>query len=422
MGRILFIARKILGGYGLLYNWWATQLHAVVEYGYLYNWYAATDSRNIAPVGFHVPSIAEQTTLTNYLGGQTVAGGKLKETGLTYWNSTNATNEVGFNFRGSGLRTHSGTFTGFKVLAYLSSITVFSATEYDSRMADTGLTFYDNVPNKKVGTSLRFIADSGTPTTVTGNDGKVYSCVTIGTQTWTAENSMETLYRDGSAIPEVTDNTAWSNLTTGARCSYNNTESNAGTIKSIAPDGWHVPTDAEFDAFIAYLTTNQGGKLKETGLTYWNTPNTGATNEVGFNGRGSGQRGGNGIFGSIKLNGQYRTSDSYTFTNAGGYQLSYNLTSFDNFKSPYQKPKTQGMSLRLIKDDPTGWVAGDTVTDAEGNVYQTVMIGTQVWIASNWKCTKWSDGTPIDYVEANAAWAALTTAAWCYPNGDINNK
>jgi uncharacterized protein (TIGR02145 family) len=67
-------------------------------YGALYNWYAVADSRNIAPVGWHVATDAEWNTLTTYLGGLTVAGGNLKETGTSHWKPTNdgATNSSGF--------------------------------------------------------------------------------------------------------------------------------------------------------------------------------------------------------------------------------------------------------------------------------------------------------------------------------------
>lgn len=75
-------------------------------YGRLYTWYAVTDMRNICPTGWHVPSDAEWTTLRNYLGGASVAGGKLKETGTSHWNSTSSrvTNESGFTAFGAGNR------------------------------------------------------------------------------------------------------------------------------------------------------------------------------------------------------------------------------------------------------------------------------------------------------------------------------
>lgn len=81
-------------------------------YGKLYNWYAVTDPRNVCPSGWHVPTYAEWTELTDYLGGELVAGGKLKSTGLTFWDAPNndATNEIGFSGLPGGLRYVDGSF------------------------------------------------------------------------------------------------------------------------------------------------------------------------------------------------------------------------------------------------------------------------------------------------------------------------
>ena len=78
----------------------------VATYGRLYSWYAVTDSRNIAPEGWHVSSNAEWQTLVDYLGGDGVAGGKMKETGTKHWQSPNtgATNESGFSALPGGYR------------------------------------------------------------------------------------------------------------------------------------------------------------------------------------------------------------------------------------------------------------------------------------------------------------------------------
>jgi uncharacterized protein (TIGR02145 family) len=83
------------------------------EYGRLYNWYAVDDARGLCPSGWHVPSDAEYTTLTDFLGGTSVAGGKMKESGTAHWNSPNtgATNSSGFTGLGSGIRSSSGGFT-----------------------------------------------------------------------------------------------------------------------------------------------------------------------------------------------------------------------------------------------------------------------------------------------------------------------
>jgi uncharacterized protein (TIGR02145 family) len=79
-------------------------------YGKMYNWYAVTDSRGFGPTGWHVPSDGEFTTLGTYLGGDLVAGGKMKETGNAHWNSPNtgATNESGFTGLGGGYRWSGG--------------------------------------------------------------------------------------------------------------------------------------------------------------------------------------------------------------------------------------------------------------------------------------------------------------------------
>jgi uncharacterized protein (TIGR02145 family) len=74
-------------------------------YGNLYNWYAASDSRGICPTGWHIPSDSEWTTLTDYLGGEGVAGGKMKATGNAYEEGNiGASNSSGFTGYGGGWR------------------------------------------------------------------------------------------------------------------------------------------------------------------------------------------------------------------------------------------------------------------------------------------------------------------------------
>jgi len=100
-----------------------------VTYGFLYNWYAVDDSRDIVPEGWHVPTDEEWQTLVDYLGGSGVAGGKLKETGTTHWNSPNggATNESGFSALPGGYRHHNGRYTNMGYNARF-----WSSTEHDN--------------------------------------------------------------------------------------------------------------------------------------------------------------------------------------------------------------------------------------------------------------------------------------------------
>jgi len=94
--------------------WWYNNDSATYDnpYGKLYNWYAVNDGRDLCPTGWHVPTDAEWTTLTDYLGGLTVAGGKLKETGFIHWSNGNvgATNESGFTALPGGDRDINGSF------------------------------------------------------------------------------------------------------------------------------------------------------------------------------------------------------------------------------------------------------------------------------------------------------------------------
>lgn len=106
--------------------------------------------------------------------------------------------------------------------------------------------------------------------TVTDVDGNVYKTVTIGSQTWMAENLKVTHYRNGDAIPNVISNAAWTILTTGGYCDYNNSPSNSeiygrlynwytiSDSRNIAPIGWHVPTDTEWTTLTNYVSSNLG--------------------------------------------------------------------------------------------------------------------------------------------------------------------
>jgi uncharacterized protein (TIGR02145 family) len=84
-------------------------------YGKLYNWYAVSDWRGLAPEGWRIPSDEDWEKLIKLLGGEEAAGGKLKATDTTYWQSPNtgANNETGFSALPSGGRFYNGDFIGF---------------------------------------------------------------------------------------------------------------------------------------------------------------------------------------------------------------------------------------------------------------------------------------------------------------------
>ena len=125
------------------------------------------------------------------------------------------------------------------------------------------------VPVLVVGQGKQRYADG----TATDQHGNTFEWINYGTQDWAIENAEVVTYRDGTEIPKVTDNGIWEDLTTGAWCYYNN-DSSKGKLynwyavmgihdtdpntpnKEFAPDGWHVPTDAEWTTFENYLIAN----------------------------------------------------------------------------------------------------------------------------------------------------------------------
>jgi len=131
-------------------------------YGKLYNWYAFSDRRGLAPKGWRVPSDKDWEKLIKLLGGEEVAGGKLKATDTTYWQSPNvgATNETGFNGLPGGYRYAIGPFNDFGYFGYW-----WSATEYNTNLAwyrNLGYDYsyvyrYDS--NKTDGFSVRCLRD-----------------------------------------------------------------------------------------------------------------------------------------------------------------------------------------------------------------------------------------------------------------------
>jgi uncharacterized protein (TIGR02145 family) len=203
-------------------------------YGNLYNWFAVSDPRNICADGWHVPTKTEFETLVTSVGGSSVAGGKLKETGFSFWQSPNAgaTNDFGFNGRGAGLRYHNtGVYDSILLSLDLWSSTDTGGSPYVLELhhhLDDSFVFA-TYPN--AGLSVRPIKDSttlapGEVGTYTGNDGSVYQTICIEGKECLSENLRETKYRNGDTIPEITGNTAWKNLTTGALCAYENNWNN----------------------------------------------------------------------------------------------------------------------------------------------------------------------------------------------------
>jgi len=249
-------------------------------------------------------------------------------------------------------------------------------TTADSNTADGSGTgsFTSSIPGLASGTLyyIRAYATNSTGTgygnldsfttapAVTDIDGNSYQTVIIGTQVWMAENLNVTHYRNGEAIPRVTDDATWDGLTTAAYCEYNNNTNLAAVngrlynsyaatdSRSIAPTGWHVPTDTEWQTLIDYLggAAVAGGKMKEAGAFRWAPPNTGATDESGFCARPGGARGHPGYFGDIG-----RTAHFWSSTETGSEGLYSRWLSCDDSSAHRGGGfAISGFSVRCVKD------------------------------------------------------------------------
>lgn len=142
------------------------------EYGKMYNWYAVNDPRGLAPVGYHVPTDAEWTTLSTFLGGEAVAGSKLKQTGFCHWLTPNyaATDETGFTAFGGGYRYDVTGFNNLKEMGEFWSSTEYNITPetaWTRTLYYTSADIYRSFIFKIQGMSVRLIKDTEPTTTTT---------------------------------------------------------------------------------------------------------------------------------------------------------------------------------------------------------------------------------------------------------------
>jgi uncharacterized protein (TIGR02145 family) len=223
--------------------------------------------------------------------------------------------------------------------------------------------------------------------------------VVIGTQTWTTKNLDVATYSDGTVIPQVTDDTEWANLTTGAWCYYNNDPAN-GTIygklynwyalngiyneasktntslrKKLAPTGYYIPSNADWTILTTYLggANIAGGKMKETGTTHWSSPNTSATNSSGFTGLPSGYRNINVSFGNIGDDCHLWSSSEVNNSPLTRF-LSRNVGNFFTNNSDYKS----GFSVRCLKNTTSNPTASAQTLCSSATVESLVATGTNL--------------------------------------------
>lgn len=203
------------------------------------------------------------------------------------------------------------------------------------------------------------------PETVSDVDGNIYQIREIGQQSWLTDNLKVTHYRNGDEIPNITGDTPWSGLSTGAYCWYSNDISwkdSYGALynwfavvdsRELCPAGWHIPSNSEWITLTNHLlgTNVAGGKMKMTRTEpnahpRWDSPNTGATNESGFSGLPGGHRDSYGTSSQIGRYGDFWSSTTESPANAYVRTLSYSTGGVG--EGSYDK--NDGYSVRCVKD------------------------------------------------------------------------
>jgi uncharacterized protein (TIGR02145 family) len=243
------------------------------------------------------------TPISNLTSSSVTTGGNISSDGgspvtargVCYSISENPTLDDSFTEDGTG----TGGFTSY--LTDLTATTTYYVRAYAVTLAGTA---YGN----------QIVFNTISPTQIADIDNNVYNTVTIGDQVWMKENLKTTKFSNGVAIPNVTDNNQWSNLTSYAYSEYDNNTANVSTYgrlynsyavfsdNELCPTGWRMPKTTDWNVLLDYLggSSVAGGKMKEAGTAHWISPNTGATNESGFTGLPGGTRRFDGEFSSIE--------------------------------------------------------------------------------------------------------------------------
>ena len=307
-----------------------------------------------------------QFLITSYWQGQ----GVVFESWF-YRESSNGTSDIS-NIR---LGSASGYLEINKVVSNVTQeikVNVIQIGTYLISATKNGVTYSAAGNFTSLGEKIVTLIASGTPT-VEGNNQftlnikpslsfskQVISTATIGTQVWMKKNLDIATYRNGDAIPKVTDPAIWANLTTGAYCYYNNDSATYAAVygklynwyaltdpRGLDMQGWHVPSDWEFSTLMTKNGGNDalGGKLKATWL--WIAPNTGATNSLNFTALPGGFRDDQGYFWAMGYKAVFGSYSKYFFTEATASLACYNDSEAALFN---YGPKTSGYSVRLLKD------------------------------------------------------------------------
>ena len=346
------------------------------------NWITATSNQNLqSNTWYHLVGIKDYSNrlFKLYVNGELIFQQTCNDT-----TSRSGANLIFGNYKNNALNP-SVVFSGKldDIAIYNRALTQSEITTlYNSNSCISNITNNDTSICR--GSSITLNAAAVSPASVTDINGNVYPTVNIGTQTWMQKNLNVSKYKNGDVIPQVSNATQWAALTTGAWCWYNNDSATyAATYgklynwyavndpRGLAPDGWHVPSDGEWNKLVKYLdasadtvcilcdqNTFAGNSMKEVGTVHWNVPNNGSTNSSGFSSLPGGVRY---QAGNYEFRGY---SSNYWATNSNGVSNAYYRNNVVGYAGVYRANdgnKLFGLSVRALRNTPTYlWSTGAT--------------------------------------------------------------
>lgn len=290
------------------------------------------------------------TAITNITQNTAISGGNVTSDGGATVNARGVCWNISQNPTISNSHTSDGTGPGIFVsnLAGLTANTMYYVKAYATNSVGTAygnqITFTTLPPPWQCGDTLNY-------------SGQIYNTVMIDTQCWMKENLNFGNMINGSQNQtnnSIIEKYCYNN--DPAKCAiygglYQWDEmmnyTTGSNIQGICPSNWHIPNGGDFSTLFTFLggANVAGGKMKETGTSHWNTPNTGATNSSGFTGLPTGQSSG-AYYVNIGVNTLIWYNYEVVYNSAGGVILRYDYA--DALFSTFSK--TNGQAVRCIKN------------------------------------------------------------------------